>query len=615
MAMIDYDALTPSAYLTFRFEVMKAVWGTAEKPQVDADGTPRIGTHIDLRTNLVLVAEKILGPGVDTDLLARLSVEVSKSYTNDQDSLLQTRLNAVLKEWAQTEDPTIPRKFQFANEAQMRSVLNSCSETPDVEGEFDARSADFDFSNLEERAAIVSMAYEEADLLDNGVMDALLDGTNRFNAWYALRYDCNDGVGAADRQQTALRRYIQSDYFELYNDPQHVSFAEARQVARGYQNHRGQILSYEDKYHPDAAANGAPAAGGPLDGAINAHLQPAIRQIARTYDLAVGHLEEVLFVQRTSLNGDGTRFDSRKNDDDLLIGDDRNNSINGQQGNDAMAGLGGKDTLKGGDGNDTLNGGDGNDRLAGNDGNDRLTGGAGRDTLTGGRGNDSYTLSVKSSSAGGDAEVPGGAPPADRAAAGGANDDTIVEAANGGTDTVTIDMKGSFDIRNVEFMRMTGDVAGGVSMALNQFDRFSLSAQSDNLTLVINKLQKDPIDIITHGGADTVRIKFAAGVDPSQVLDHKGLTARFDFADLSANDTIDLTSIGIRKIVMRDLDIGADQGFYLMAPDAQLHLIRNGNETKTYTNDTSSWFVVRCGDDTPYGPEFIGNVHRDNFDI
>jgi hypothetical protein len=93
------------------------------------------------------------------------------------------------------------------------------------------------------------------------------------------------------------------------------------------------------------------------------------------------------------------------------------------------------------------------------------------------------------------------------------------------------------------------------------------------------------------------------------------VTARFDFVDLSRSDTIDLTSIGIRKIVMGDLDISSDKGYYLMAPDAQIHLMEGGFETKTYNNDTNSWFVVKCGDNTPYGPEFIGNVDKGNFEI
>jgi hypothetical protein len=36
---------------------------------------------------------------------------------------------------------------------------------------------------------------------------------------------------------------------------------------------------------------------------------------------------------------------------------------------------------------------------------------------------------------------------------------------------------------------------------------------------------------------------------------------------------------------------------------------------KTYNNYTDHWFVVKCGDDTPYGPELIGEMNRGQFEI
>jgi Ca2+-binding RTX toxin-like protein len=666
MPLIEYDDLgTFTEYEKFRFEVMKSVWGANKEAYIGADG-PMIGTNVNLLTNMELVASTIIGGPVNPDLLGLLQAAAVGHTTNNQ---LRNALDGVLQDWHDTQDPSIPTEFQFANAAQMRTVLNNCSEMADAEGAFDARAIDQDFSNYEERAAVVSMAFEQEDLLDNGIMNELaVNGDNRFAAWYDIRYNANDGVGKTDRQETAIRRYIQSDYFELYNDPQNVGFAEAKQVANGYQDFRDNILAYEDKYNPNAAsnANAANAAGSLLHGIINDQLQPTIKEVAKHYNLVTGHLEEVLFVRgRTNnLKGDGTGFDSKKNDDDLLIGDADGNTIHGQQGDDVIAGLAGndhvygdagddrlyggndndklygsvgndrlfggagndvldgaggndkidgddgKDTLKGGAGNDAMNGGDGNDKLYGGAGNDDLVGGAGDDLLVGGDGNDTYILTPTSKSAGPDDE-----PTPSPSLVGGSNDDQIVEAKHGGTDTVIIETSGSFNIHNVEFMKLAGNINGKVSLSLNEFDKFTLSSKSDDLTLTINKLQKDPIDIVTNGGADTISIKFAPGVDPSQVLDHKGLTARFDFADLSSNDTIDLTSIGIKKIVTNDLDISVDKGFYLMAPDAQLHLMKNGHETKTYTNDTNSWFVVKCGDDTPYGPEFFGHVQKDNFDI
>jgi hypothetical protein len=67
--------------------------------------------------------------------------------------------------------------------------------------------------------------------------------------------------------------------------------------------------------------------------------------------------------------------------DDILLGNDCDNNINGLAGNDY---------IRGGAGNDRLFGNEGNDSLIGNAGNDILNGGAGNDVLTGGTGRDLF---------------------------------------------------------------------------------------------------------------------------------------------------------------------------------------------------------------------------------
>lgn len=62
----------------------------------------------------------------------------------------------------------------------------------------------------------------------------------------------------------------------------------------------------------------------------------------------------------------GTAFD------DLIVGNDRGNDLQGGGGNDTLYGGRGDDTLSGQDGNDGLFGGEGNDTLDGGDGADRL---------------------------------------------------------------------------------------------------------------------------------------------------------------------------------------------------------------------------------------------------
>ncbi|MCT7966894.1 CAP domain-containing protein [Laspinema sp. D1] len=87
----------------------------------------------------------------------------------------------------------------------------------------------------------------------------------------------------------------------------------------------------------------------------------------------------------------GNNFMRGGMDDDTLVGADGNDTINGNQGNDAIFGGNGQNLLRGGQGNDSLYGGSANDVLMGDFGTDVLTGGAGadlfvlrRDTAVGG---------------------------------------------------------------------------------------------------------------------------------------------------------------------------------------------------------------------------------------
>jgi Ca2+-binding RTX toxin-like protein len=104
--------------------------------------------------------------------------------------------------------------------------------------------------------------------------------------------------------------------------------------------------------------------------------------------------------------------------------------LNGNAANNVMRGLAGVDTLNGLAGNDSLYGGDGNDILNGGDGNDFLDGGAGSDRLTGGAGNDTYVYDAA---------------------------DAIVEAVNGGTDTLLVALASfTLSTANVENLTFTG---------------------------------------------------------------------------------------------------------------------------------------------------------------
>ncbi|MBE9061536.1 matrixin family metalloprotease [cf. Phormidesmis sp. LEGE 11477] len=73
---------------------------------------------------------------------------------------------------------------------------------------------------------------------------------------------------------------------------------------------------------------------------------------------------------------------------DQIRAGDGNDVVIGDKGNDQLLGEGGDDRLLGDDNNDLLDGGDGNDSLVGGQGKDMLIGGSGDDYLTGRKGRD-----------------------------------------------------------------------------------------------------------------------------------------------------------------------------------------------------------------------------------
>lgn len=160
--------------------------------------------------------------------------------------------------------------------------------------------------------------------------------------------------------------------------------------------------------------------------------------------------------------------------DDEIVGNDKNNILDGGAGDDYFIGWTGNDTLNGGagndriydggvssysnyedSGNDILNGGAGNDYLRAFGGNDLLNGGSGDDYIDGGTGNDTYII---------DADVDAGVDLIDEAAYDGQSGDFV--SRNVGIDTIDFRPTTTTDIKINLGVTTTQKVADGVELII-----------------------------------------------------------------------------------------------------------------------------------------------------
>ncbi|MBD3886394.1 FG-GAP repeat protein [Phormidium tenue FACHB-886] len=267
---------------------------------------------------------------------------------------------------------------------------------------------------------------------------------------------------------------------------------------------------------------------------------------------------EVLYLVGNAVRGTGNTLNN------ALWGNDRNNILDGGNGNDFLRGLGGADKLIGGKGNDIyflddpiddivveqadggidtiqveadfslenlayverlvlgygaivgagnaldneiigndfnnmISGGSGNDTLYGNEGDDSLQGGSGNDILNGGAGNDTYYVD--------------------------STNDVVVEATNGGTDTInaTIDFSLT-NLANIENLQLNGSSVQGTGNALSniitgnaQNNILNGGAGDDTLSggagndLLITGMGSDYLD--GGEGNDQLIVEYGEGVD------------------------------------------------------------------------------------------------------
>lgn len=343
--MLNWNEITgKKAYSEERAELLVLLEGSTLTPYVDSVGDPTIGIGFNLVYNLEPVLRVIVGArNWSNTLLQKLEAEVDKSYTPNTSSSLIANLNKVMSDWHDKRDSDVPGTFSFRNEAQVARALDALA--PSYDGKIDKWLAGIPES--EERAALFSLCWNGPSLLGPKLKAAIEDG-NRAEAWYEIRYNSN-GNGIAG---LANRRYVEAETFGLFDHDGGATFKAAIKTGQMLANHHQAVLSYEDRYDPVTAGE---IKG--VDGieAINDEMAPAIRAALKAIGLAAKtHIEELLAAGpgRSGLSGDGTSYDSARNDDDLILGSKGKNALSGNGGADILAGLRGADTLAGGGGAD-----------------------------------------------------------------------------------------------------------------------------------------------------------------------------------------------------------------------------------------------------------------------
>lgn len=191
----------------------------------------------------------------------------------------------------------------------------------------------------------------------------------------------------------------------------------------------------------------------------------------------------------------------------ILLGTENYGGIGNVLAN-VIVGNSGNNRLVGNDGDDTLVGLDGNDVLEGGANDDRLDGGSGNDLLTGGAGNDTYVI---------------------------ADDDTIVELADGGYDTVLASVDAVLT-DNVEELRLSGEALSGAG---NAGDNRLVGNAGDNV--LAGLAGADIID----GGAGRDIASYAASLEGVTIDLGTGLALGGDAAGDILVDVEGLTGSGL----------------------------------------------------------------------
>ena len=284
-------------------------------------GNPTIGTGFDLVAGKEPVRNAVLkGMGFHFDDNDSSNPQATENdYADRLKRLMEahvtdvTRYNQILQERHDNTDPAyaalVPvadrrTTFSFNNDAEVRGVFDSLWEKVYKDRVINRLPTDchgdIPLTTSKEMIVLASLGWGNQDLIGPSLREAIRQG-NRAEAWFEIRYRSNDPDQAAKiRSGIAKRRFMESQVFGLYDNPQEVSAAEAKNIFRMLQNHRQTIMDYE------AAFGHAPDTDSPTNDRIAAanHDYTTIIDLAQNVsEQEVSDLTEILVPARDALLG------------------------------------------------------------------------------------------------------------------------------------------------------------------------------------------------------------------------------------------------------------------------------------------------------------------------
>ena len=260
--------------------------------------------------------------------------------------------------------------------------------------------------------------------------------------------------------------------------------------------------------------------------------------------------------------------------DDVICGDDDNNTVKAGGGEDIVRGMGGDDKLHGeknndelygGAGDDTLDGGEGDDDLYGEEGDDILTGGDGDDVLNGGPGSD--TVKYAGVDADGDAVT------------------LTIDLANGFSDDEYGDTDDYIDIENVEIEGISG-----TAYTITGDDGPNILTGGDGDDTINGGAGNDTID---GGGGTTNTLDGGEGTDTLIV----GISSTGPLGDNFENLRVRTGTDATTRVDLQ----GNDGPNVLTGHDGSNTLTGNAGDDTLYGEDGSDVLIGGPGKDTLIG--------------